>query len=84
MPRNPVAMVARLSDQQQSMISSHLAGRGAFCCSKHAAARSTVTRSKSLQDWLAEHAYEEWGCHPNDLVESSRSGRYLEKFLALV
>jgi len=80
MPRNPVAMVARLSDQQQSMIASHLAGGGAFCCGTHVADRLTVTRSKSLQAWLEEFALENWGCH----LKRDWSERYLEKFLALV
>ena len=45
-----------------SMIASHLAGGGAFCCKEHRSERGTVTDSRRKREILADQAYERWGC----------------------
>lgn len=61
------------TDVEISMIASHLAAGGSFCCKANADARCAVTSSKRKQDLLAEHAYEGWGCY-GDSKEPAGSG----------
>lgn len=79
--RTATALFRQFSPDQLSMIASHLAGGGVFCCKEGAAARRNVTCSKTLRARLADHAYESWGCGGNS---PQWVARYLEKFLALV
>lgn len=51
------------TDVELSMIASHLAAGGSFCCKANADARELVTTSEIKQELLAEHAYERWGCY---------------------
>ena len=52
--------------EELSMIASHLAGGGAFCCKQHDLTRSTVTKSIRRQQILEHQAYDRWGCQWDD------------------
>jgi hypothetical protein len=82
------------TDDELSMIASHLAGGGAFCCHEHRFERATVTASHRRQHILADHAYDRWGCS-SSMVRTFGEGyvkerqdvataHYLEKFLQAI
>lgn len=63
------------TDVELSMIASHLAAGGSFCCMANADARELVTRSLYKQALLAEHAYEAWGCYGDNKGERGSGSR---------
>lgn len=67
-----------------SMIASHLAGGGSFCCRHNAAQRARVTSNRRKRERLATFAHEAMGCRSDRTSEDSWmrwAARYLEKFL---
>ena len=85
--------------EELSMIASHLAGGGAFCCEEHRSERATVTTSPRKRNILADQAYDRWGCSSPITIEklTERFGadyvkeredaaieHYLSKFLSAV
>jgi len=87
------------TDDELSMIASHLAGGGAFCCEQHRFERATVTPSRRKQHILADQAYDRWGCASPDTIarmearfgaaytqerRDTEIAHYLGKFLAMI
>ena len=51
------------TDVELSVIASHLAAGGSFCCKHNEDARRAVTGDRRKLDLLAGHAYDGWGCY---------------------
>jgi hypothetical protein len=67
-----------------SLIASHLAGGGSFCCQHNAEQRARVTDNLRKRDRLAEFAHEAMGCRSRGASDDTwrgESAHYLAKFL---
>jgi hypothetical protein len=51
------------TDEQLSMILSHVAGGGSLCCAENESARDAIARSSAQSIRIADWAYELMGCH---------------------
>lgn len=71
------------TDDELSMILSHIAGGGALCCVENADARATITESRSRRKRLADYAYEALGCsRDHTRAEPQHAKRWLAKLEA--